>query len=247
VRLSERGRKVEVVDDDLAWGGSIRALVGADAAAWQPLVQAFGSALVGGRVSVRLGTTAAGVFGGDVLVAGEAGVEVVAPRTLVLAPGAHDGVLAFDGNDHPSVMSARAAGRLLGYGVLPGERIVVVVADRGGPFGEAFVRAHPAATLVRGVPVSAKGGGRVREWTVATPAGEQRLKADVLVVDAPRAPAYELCAQAGAALVHEDRGFVVHALGGRIRDGVYAVGEVAGTPLDPTAVANEADAVAESA
>jgi sarcosine oxidase subunit alpha len=247
VRLSERGRKVEVVDDDLAWGGSIRALVGADAAAWQPLVQAFGSALVGGRVSVRLGTTAAGVFGGDVLVAGEAGVEVVAPRTLVLAPGAHDGVLAFDGNDHPAVMSARAAGRLLGYGVLPGERIVVVVADRGGPFGEAFVRAHPAATLVRGVPVSAKGSGRIREWTVATPAGEQRLKADVLVVDAPRAPAYELCAQAGAALVHEERGFVVHALGGRIKDGVYAVGEVAGTPLDPTAVASEADAVAESA
>ncbi len=247
VRLSERGRKVEVVDDDLAWGGSIRALVGVDAAAWQPLVQAFGAALVGGRVSMRLCTTAAGVYGGDVLVAGESGVEVVTPRTLVLAPGAHDGVLAFEGNDHPSVMSARAAGRLLGYGVVPGERILVVVAERGGPFGEAFVRAQPAATLVRGVPVVAKGSGRVREWTVATPAGEQRLKADVLVVDAPRAPAYELCAQAGAALVHEERGFVVHAIRGRVRDGVFAVGEVAGTPLDPTAVAAEADAVAESA
>jgi pyruvate/2-oxoglutarate dehydrogenase complex dihydrolipoamide dehydrogenase (E3) component len=82
---------------------------------------------------------------------------------------------------------------------------------------------------------------------VATPAGEQRLKADVLVVDAPRAPAYELCAQAGAALVHEDRGFVVRAPHGRVRDGVFAVGEVAGTPLDPAAVANEADAVAEGA
>jgi sarcosine oxidase subunit alpha len=247
VRLSERGRRVEVVDDDLAWGGSVRSLVGVDAAVWQPLVQAFGAALVGGRVACRLGTTAAGVFGGDVLVAAEGGVEVVTPRTLVLAPGAHDGVLAFEGNDTPGVMSARAAGRLLGYGVVPGERIVVVVTERGGPFGEAFVRAHPAATLVRGAPVSAMGSGRVREWTVATPAGEQRLKADVLVVDAPRAPAYELCAQAGAALVHEDRGFVVRAPGGRVRDGVFAVGEVAGTPLDPAAVANEADAVAEGA
>jgi sarcosine oxidase subunit alpha len=247
VRLSERGRRVEVVDDDLAWGGSVRSLVGVDAAVWQPLVQAFGAALVGGRVACRLGTTAAGVFGGDVLVAAEGGVEVVTPRTLVLAPGAHDGVLAFEGNDTPGVMSARAAGRLLGYGVVPGERIVVVVTERGGPFGEAFVRAHPAATLVRGAPVSAKGSGRVREWTVATPAGEQRLKADVLVVDAPRAPAYELCAQAGAALVHEDRGFVVRAPHGRVRDGVFAVGEVAGTPLDPAAVANEADAVAEEA
>jgi hypothetical protein len=130
--------------------------------------------------------------------------------------------------------------------VVPGERILVVVAERGGPFGEAFVRAHPAATLVKGVPVGVKGTGRVREWTVATPAGEQRLKADVLVVDAPRAPAYELCAQAGAVLVHEDAGFVVRAPGGRIRDGVFAVGEVLGTPLDPTAIAREAEAVADS-
>lgn len=246
VRLSERGRKVEVVDDDLAWGGSVRALVGADAARWQPLVQAFGAAMVGGRVSVRLGTTAAGVYGDDVLVAGEGGIEVVTPRTLVLAPGAHDGVLAFEDNDAPGVMSARAAGHLLHYGVVPGERIVVVVAERGGPFGEAFVRAHPAATLVKGVPVGVKGTGRVREWTVSTAAGEQRLKADVLVVDAPRAPAYELCAQAGAALVHEDQGFVVRGPGGRIRDGVFAVGEVLGTPLDPAAIAREADAVAAS-
>jgi sarcosine oxidase subunit alpha len=247
VRLSERGRKVEVVDDDLAWGGCVRSLVGVDAAPWQPLVQTFGATLVSGRVVLRLGTTAAGIYGGDVLVAGDDGVEVVTPRTLVLAPGAHDGVVAFEGNDAPGVMSARAAGRLLGYGVVPGERIVVVVTERGGPFGEAFVRAHPAATLVRGTPVASKGSGRVKEWTLATPAGEQRLKADVLLVDTPRAPAYELCAQAGGALVHEERGFLVHALGGRIRDGVFAVGEVVGTPLDPTAVANEAMAVAEQA
>jgi sarcosine oxidase subunit alpha len=247
VRFSERGRKVEVLDDDLTWGGSVRALVGADATQWQPLVTAFGAAMVGSRVSVRLGTTAAGVFGDDVLVAGDAGIEVVTPKTLVLAPGAHDGVLAFEDNDAPGVMSARAAGRLLGHGVLPGERIVVAVADKAGPFGEAFVRAHPAATLVRGTPVSVKGSGRVREWTLATATGEQRLKADVLLVDAPRAPAYELCAQAGAALVHEERGFVVKAPGNRIRDGVLAVGEVVGTPLEPVAVAREADTLAERA
>ncbi len=267
VRLSERGRKVEVVDDDLAWGGSMRALVGVDAAPWQPLVQTFGAALVSGRVSVRLGTTAAGIYGGDVLVAAESGVEVVSPRTLVLATGAHDGVVAFEGNDGPGVISARAAGRMLGHGVVPGERIVVAVTERGGPFGEAFVRAHPAATLVRGTPVGFKGSGRVREWTFAnvTNAGanananasanangageprELRLKADVLLVDAPRAPAYELCAQAGGALVHEERGYVVKTLRGRLRDGVFAVGEVTGTPLDPVAVANEATAVAEQA
>lgn len=247
VRLSERGRKVEVLDDDLSWGGCLRSLVGADVEPWQPLMNAFAAARVGGRVTLKLGTTAAGVFGRDLLVAGDAGAEVVTPRTLVLATGAHDGVLAFEENDAPGVMSARAAGRLLGHGVLPGERIVVAVADGGGPFGDAFVRAHPAATLVRGSPCGVKGTGRVREWTFATAKGDVKHKADVLVVDAPRAPAYELCAQAGAALEHSPWGFRVLSDGGRLADGVFAVGEVVGTPLDPASLAAEAARIAERA
>ena len=69
----------------------------------------------------------------------------------------------------------------------------------------------------------------------------------MLVVDAPRAPAYKLCAQAGAELGHEPCGFVVRTTGGLIRDGVFAVGEVAGTPFEPAAIAREAAAVAELA
>jgi len=246
--LAGKGRQVEVLDDDLVWGGSTRALVGDDAKPWASLVDGFRQALMAGKVTVRLETTAAAVYGSDLLVAGPDGVEVVTPRTLVLAPGAHDGVLAFDGNDGPAVMSARAGGRLLGYGVTPAERVVVALADGGGPFGEAYARARPDTTVVRGVPVGSKGTGRVRGWLFATPEGERRVDAEVLLVDAPRAPAYELCAQAGAELGHEPRGFVARVgPGGRIGEGVFGVGEAVGTALDASAMAREAAAMAEHA
>ncbi|HEY1691216.1 MAG TPA: (2Fe-2S)-binding protein [Polyangiaceae bacterium] len=264
VELARRGRKVEVVDDALAWGGSVRALPGAKE--WDPVLDAFGDALRGGRLAVRLRTTAAAVYGEDVLVAGLEGVEVVNPRTLVLAPGAHDGVLAFEGNDVPGVMSARAGGWLLAGGVTPGKRVVVAVAEGGGPFGDAFARVHAARTraraaaagdappgevlVVREAPIAVKGSGRVKSVVFAGreggEGGERREeRCDALLLDAPRSPAYELCAQAGAELAHEPRGFVVRTgPGGRVREGVFAVGEVVGTPLDPASIAR---AVAELA
>lgn len=256
LELSRRGRAVEVVDDDLAWGGGVRLLGGAwrgrGAATWTgpwaPLLAAFGEAVATSRLVLRLRTTAAGIYGDDVLVAGEGGVEVVNARTLVLAPGAHDGVLPFEGNDLPGVMSGRAAAALLHEGVSPGERVVVAVDEGSGPYGEAVARALPSAIIVRGTVVGARGSARVKEVTVASckPGAEQRLPCDALVVDAPRAPAYELCAQAGAELAHEPRGFLVRAVrgDGRIRDGVFAAGEVVGTPLDPGALAAAAQAIA---
>jgi sarcosine oxidase subunit alpha len=246
LELARRGRAVEVVDDDLAWGGGVRFL----GEAWTAVLAAFGEAVAAGRVVLRLRTTAAGLYGDDLLVAGEAGVEVLTARTLVLAPGAHDGVLPFEGNDLPGVMSGRAAAVLLHEGVSPGDRVVVAVDEGGGPYGEAVARALPGATLVRGAAVLARGSARVKEATIAVAAGgEQRFPCDTLVVDAPRAPAYELCAQAGAELAHEPRGFLVRPplRDGRIRDGVFAAGEVVGTPLDPTAMARAAQALADSA
>jgi len=245
--LVDRGRRVEVVDDDLTWGGAARALVGRARRGWEPLLEAMHRAMSTSRVTVRPLTTAAGIYGDDVLVVDGAGVEVVTAKTLVLAPGAHDGVLAFEGNDLPGVMSARAAARLLSYGVLAGERVVVAVAPGAGPFGEACGEACPGATLVRGAPVRASGSARVRGVSIAGPEGEVRLPCDALLVDAPRAPAYEICAQAGAELVHEAAGFRVRTgAGGRIRDGVFAAGEAVGTPFDPAEIAREARAIAEA-
>jgi sarcosine oxidase subunit alpha len=190
----------------------------------------------------------------------EAGAEVLTARDLVLATGAHDGVLAFENNDLPGVMSARAGGLMLACGVLPGAQVVVVVPPGGGPFGSSFVSAarsalgaagadaardaERAVVLVEGVPVRAKGTSRVKAVVVRDGSGERSLEADALLVDAPRAPAYELCEQAGAALEHRAEGFVVKTAGGRVRDGVWAVGEVTGTPFDAAALLDQAHALA---
>jgi sarcosine oxidase, subunit alpha len=243
LELVNRSRQVEVVDDDLAWGGSLRALA-ADPG-WQSLASAFGRAVAEARLVLRLRTTAAGIYGDDVVVSSDAGVEVVTARTLILAPGAHDGVLSFEGNDLPGSMSARAGCWMATHGVIAGKRVLVAVTEGGGPFGEAYARSVPGTVVVHGSLVRASGSRRVREVTVATRQGERRFPCDALLIDAPRAPAYEVCAQAGAKLAHEARGFVVKAPGGKIRDGVFAVGEVVGTPLEPEAVAREATAVSE--
>jgi sarcosine oxidase, subunit alpha len=241
LELVRRGRRVEIVDDDLSWGGGLRALVGPAAVPWEPLLREFGEAVTAARLTLRLRTTAAGLYGDDLLLAGLDGIQVVNPRTLVLAPGAHDGVLAFEGNDVPGVMSARAAGWLLARGVTAGQRMVVVLAEGGGPFGEALARAHPATQVVRGRPDRVRGSGRVKEARIVDAAGERRWPCDTLVIDAPRAPAYELCTQAGAALDHQPRGFVVRVTkGGSIRRGVLAVGEVVGTHLAVARVLEEA-------
>jgi sarcosine oxidase subunit alpha len=244
VALAARGRKVEVVDDDLARGGSITGLPGETRRVWEPLLGAFDAAVSTAQVNVRLRTTAAGVYGDDVLVASPNGVEVVTARSVVLAPGAHDGSAAFEGNDLPGVVTARAACRLLAHGVRPGKHVVVTVGPGAGPFGRAYAAARTDATLVEGVPTRARGSTRVRALEV----DGRELRCDLLVVDLPRAPAYELCAQAGAELTHEPRGFVVRGgAGGRLRDGFFACGEVVGTPLDPSAIENEAHGLAEAA
>ncbi len=244
LQLLKRGRRVEVIEDDLVWGGSVRALAAADPRPWDALSSAFARAIAASQLTVRLRTTAVGIYGDDVLVADPSGVEVVTARTLVLAPGAHDGVPPFEGNDVPGVMSARAACWLATRGVSVGKRAVVAILPGGRPFGEVYARAFPGAVVVHGTPVRVRGSGQVREVTISARRDEQRLVCDALLVEAPRAPAYELCAQAGAELEHQARGFVVRAPGGRIRPGVFAVGEAAGTALEPDAIGHEAESVA---
>ena len=249
--LAGRGRAVEVIDDALEGGGGARALLGEDAHAWTAIADAFAKS----GASLRSATVAAGFYGDDLLVAGpgEEGAEIVTARAFVLAPGAHDGVLAFEGNDLPGVMSARAAGWLLARGVLVGKRVVVVVAEGGGPFGDAYARGVAKAgapcevTVLRGTPTGAHSGSRsarVKEATIDIDGKAVTRSCDALLVDAPRAPAYEVCAQAGAELAHEARGFVVRTKSGKIRDAIWALGEVTGTPLEPSRILEEALALA---
>ena len=248
-RLARAGRAVEVIDDALSVGGSALALFGDDATSFQALRTAFAEDVARGAIRVRARTTAGAVFGRDVLVVGEEGAEIVEARALILACGAHDGALAFEGNDLPGVLSARAAGWLLARGILVGAEIAVVVSEGGGPFGASFAnaaKAHAKVHLLTGEPLSVRGTSRPRGVRVRTPKGEREVDADAVVIDAARSPAYELCEQAGASLVHEPRGFVVRAERGRIADGIWATGEVCGVALEVTALEAHAAAVVEN-
>jgi sarcosine oxidase subunit alpha len=251
-RLARAGRKVEVVDDQLVAGGGIAALAAEEAARFDGIRAPFAAAVKSGQIRLRLRTTAGAIYGHDVLLAGEEGAEVAEAEALVLAPGAHDSALAFEGNDVPGVMSARAAGFLLNHGVLAGERACVVVPEGGGPFGEAYAHAASAFSTVEvvfGDPISVKGASTVKGVRIRTPDGKERsLSVDAVLIDAPRSPAYELCQQAGATLAHDlPRGFVVVTHDGRIAadGGIWAVGEVSGVPFEPRAIDANAAAVAE--
>lgn len=252
VRLVAAGRAVEVIDDQLAAGGGLRALGDADARPFEAMRASFTDLVARGRVRLSSRTIAGGLYGRDLLVAGEEGAAIVEPRTLVLACGAHDGAVAFEGNDLPGVMSARAAGFLLAHGAVVGERIAVIVPEGGGPFGEAYARAlrlagdDASVEVHHGDPVRAHGSSRVKKIDVRTASGERSVTADAVLVDAPRSPAYELALQAGASLVHEPRGFVVAAPRGRIADGVFAAGEMTGVPFDADAMARDAEVVVAS-
>lgn len=247
-RLAERGRTVEVIDDRASEGGSILALGAREAGAFEKMRASFRKAIADGRVRFRAHTLAAGLYGKDLLVVSTEGAEIASAGTLVLACGAHDGTLDFENNDLPGIMSARAAGVLFSHGVFPGRRIVVVVPEGGGPFGASYAAAvgalakGPAVTLIDGLPIAARGTSRVKGVIVRTSEGERELPTDALVIDAPRAPSYELAAQAGASLLHEPRGFVVDSTPA----GVYAIGEVAGTPFDAAAIEEAADRIASS-
>jgi sarcosine oxidase, subunit alpha len=251
--LAERGRAVEIVDDDLEWGGSLRALLlqenaSAHSTAWDELTRRFTRDLTRG-VRVHLRTIAAGIYGNDVVLVSEEPaasprIAVVTARTLVLAPGAHDGTAAFAGNDVPGVLSARAGCRLLSAGVAPGKRPVVISMGGGTPYGPLYARARRDSVLVEGRPVSVRGSTRVTEVVIDTGDGERRFRCDLLLVDAPLAPSYELCAQAGASVEHHERGYLVRTgPNGEIGRGIYAMGEAVGTPLEPGALRAEAGAL----
>jgi sarcosine oxidase subunit alpha len=246
--LANRGRAVEVLDDQLRPGGSLRALSRKDAEPFAPLQSDFYEHVKSTRIRLRSSTVAGGIYGDEVLVVGPDGAEVLEARAVVLASGAHDGALAFEGNDLPGVMSARAAGFLLSDGVLAGKKIVVIVPPFGGPFGESFARAArefgAEVQVIHGEPVRALGSSRVKGANVRTESGTvSELPADVVLVDAARSPAFELAEQAGANLRHEPRGFVVATEHGQIRPGFYATGELTGTAFDFAALIADAERV----
>jgi sarcosine oxidase, subunit alpha len=234
------GRSVELVDDALEPGGVLRYMPASLRVGYASIESSFRAL----GLSVQCSATAGAVFEGAVLVVAQTGAQVLQPRALVLATGAHDTMPPFVGNDLPGVMSARAAGLLYARGVLPGKKPVTVEYPGGGPFAQALAQDSRVPHYF-GTIQSVGGAFEATSVTLTLRDGKQiTVDADAVLVDAPRAPAYELAVQAGGKVLHQPEGFVVQATNGQIAEGVFALGEVVGTSLEPEAIAFEAQKVA---
>ena len=205
-------------------------------------------------------TTAAGVYEREVLLVREDEAVVVRARTLVLASGTHDGVVAFPGNDLPGIYSARAAALLAHRDIAVGERVAVLGA---GPYVDAF-RARTrdkvdVVTIGSGATIAAEGRGRITSITVTTDRRSVRPRAsggqrprrhqvDALLVETPGAPSFELAEQGGASVTFDRArgGYVpLTDANGRALPWLWCAGELAGTGSSALAIESQALKVAD--
>jgi len=139
----------------------------------------------------------------------------IRPQRLVLCTGSRAQIPPFAGSDLPGVMTDLAARLIASHGVVPGRRALVVgEARRVAATAEALrangvqVTEAPAGTEI----LEAKGKHSLRGAILQRP-GEQatdRWRGDLLAIAGPKAPAFELAAQAGAELAFvPGRGFAV--------------------------------------
>jgi sarcosine oxidase, subunit alpha len=149
---------------------------------------------------------------------------------IVVATGALEQPLLFPGNDLVGVMLPGAVRRLVDLWALkPGERAVVVTADKRGL--DSIARLRRAGTDVAEVvdlrdsplrQIAAQGDGRLESVEL----DGRKVECDLLVMSGGRQPAYSLLAQAGARIEYDaTRGVFVPA---ELPDDVEAVGAVAG-------------------
>jgi len=236
--LADRGAKILVIEEGFEAGGSVLAMPTSHASAFEATKLRFEENVAAARIELACAHVAGGIFGSDVLVVGPQGARVIEARRVILCTGAHDGVVAFEGNDLPGIVSVRAAGRLFVHDAVPAKtKIAIVITDPSCTLGEAWaieLGARFEVNVLRGTPIAARGRSRVRGITALENGVSRKVEADLVIVDAPVSPAYELCAHVGAELSAEPQGFVARRTreDGSIKKGFWAFGEVAGDPLD---------------
>lgn len=189
------GLRTLLADDGLAAGGALALLDPAAARAAIERVRAAGVELAS-RTTVAALLREPEDAGGRLfaLVMGPDGARLVRTRAAVLATGAHDPTLAFDNNDLPGVMSARAALALWRGGVAIGKRVAIVGSGR---FADTLERELDVLRVDESALVRAVGRSRVRAMVVRDGTRQERLPIDALLVDGPSAPAFELAVQSG--------------------------------------------------
>jgi sarcosine oxidase subunit alpha len=197
------------------------------------------------QVTVRTSTTCLGLYPDEGIAAavGPAGPIEIRSEKLVIATGAYDAWLLFQGNDLPGILGVRAFEHLATQGAFPrGRRVCVFAApteaERALAAAEAsgielawlagpaevpstVAPSHPWTRIVRAT-------GR-RRVTAVELEGVGRLACDVLVVGFTQ-PTYELQAHAGIPLAV--RGVPPRIVVTGSVDGVGVVGEAATEPVD---------------
>jgi sarcosine oxidase subunit alpha len=233
---SEQSLRVLLVDDAVVVGGSLRAL-GA------PIPDLT-------RTKVYDRTTALGIYEREALLAREDRAIVVGLRALVLATGAHDGVLAFPGNDLPGVMSARAGALLARSGIAIGRRVAIL---GDGPYAQSFLHCTrgqvETVVLPANARIAAEGTLRIHAVTVRASGKNkgERHEVDALLLETRGAPSFELAEQAGARVAFDPRrrGYLpMIDERGRASASMWCAGELAGTGPDLARVQEQAIAVA---
>lgn len=232
--LARRGIPVDVLDEGLEPGGSFAVSSEAERAKLGELARTPGVALHR--------TTVAGVYEGEVLSTDQSGAIAWTAEAIVLATGAHDGVLSASGNDLPGVMSARALMALLARGLEPVDDVVLVgrtqwadrVAERLGKRVAAQLDEADVAEI----------RGRTAVKAVRTKRGGS-IDAGIVAVALPGAPAFELASQAGCEVRETEAGFAVRVdETGAAGPGLWAAGECTGLGPDPEALRDHAVKVA---
>ncbi|HEY4120294.1 MAG TPA: (2Fe-2S)-binding protein, partial [Byssovorax sp.] len=144
--LSRAKLDVALVDDGLAPGGSLHGAPDVQSAVARraPLDgvtllarHVCAGAFLPSEAPRPPGDRADGV---TLLVVDDARAKLVTAPAIVLATGAHDGVVAAFGNDLPGVFSARALCRLLASGLEPDGPIGVVRGEGAGFWGDELAR-----------------------------------------------------------------------------------------------------------
>ena len=218
--LAREGLSALLVDEEPAPGGAQRDRV--DLAPERPTVS----------VDAMFDATAAATYANETLVVQHGAITRVTCRARLFATGTRDVIPAFARNDLPGVVTARAFARALTWGVLLGERVVIVGPAATGARVNEVLRALGVKTVYApdGEVVEAHGATAVRKVTVREKGATAEHRCDVLVCADEPVPAYELAGQAGAGLAwdHDRRCFAPRSddEGATERDGVYVAGTV---------------------
>jgi len=189
---AKAGARVVLIDENLALGGHLRYTPVLGGVMGSPLDELLQAVKKSKKITVLIQAKVVEVKEGwQVRVLGPEKGWDIKTSGLVVATGAYDRPLIFEGHDKPGVFSAEGALRLLmEYGVVPGKRVVVACTDAAGI--TVAVALNKAGVEVAAVVVEGGGEGQtdvaelketgvpVFYWHAVLKAGGVRVKSALI-------------------------------------------------------------------